>query len=252
MDVPAILTRSVDDCVAILNVIAGPDSNDSTCLREPYTLIKLKNIDDISLANIRIGIPKEYHCNGLSAEVLQTWMNVADKLENAGAHVSEISLPNTASSIFVYSILNQSEVCSNMARYDGIEYGYCSGEFSSTEQFFSVNRQGGFNRVVKNRILSGNYFLLSKNYDKFFMKALKVRRMISDDFDRVFSNADDSKIVDVILTPTTLSDAPSYSSFVQNSNRDQCAVQDYCTQAANMAGMCFNIARECEREFITF
>lgn len=236
MDVPAILTRSVDDCVTILNAIAGPDPNDSTCLRQPYKPIELTNADDISVTNVRIGIPREYHCDGLIGDVLRTWIKVADQLEDAGAHVSEISLPNTASSIFVYTILNQSEVCSNMARYDGIEYGYRSKEFSSTEQFFAVNRQGGFNEVVKNRILSGNFFLLSRNYEKFFTKALKVRRMISDDFDKVFANTDDSKNVDVILTPTTLSDAPSYSDFVQNSNRDQCAVQDYCTQAANMAG----------------
>lgn len=236
MDVPAILTRTVDDCVAILNAIAGPDPNDSTCLRQPYRQIELNNIEDISMKNLRVGIPKEYHCDGLSSDVLQTWIKVADLLENAGAEVSEISLPNTSSSIFVYTILNQGEVCSNMARYDGIEYGYRSKEFSSTEQFFAVNRQGGFSNVVKNRILSGNYFLLSKNYEKFFVKALKVRRMISNDFDNVFANQDDTKNIDVILTPTTLSDAPCYDDFVRNSNRDQCAVQDYCTQAANMAG----------------
>lgn len=236
MDVPAILTRTVDDCVAILNAIAGPDSNDSTCQRQPYQQIELDNIEDISVENLRIGIPKEYHCDGLSSDVLQTWIKIADLVENAGAKVSDISLPNTSSSIFVYTILNQSEVCSNMARYDGIEYGYRSKEFSSTEQFFAVNRQGGFNSVVKNRILSGNYFLLSKNYEKFFMKALKVRRMIRNDFENVFRNSDDEKNVDIILTPTTLSDAPRYDDFVQNSNRDQCAVQDYCTQAANMAG----------------
>lgn len=237
MDVPAILTRSVDDCVAILNAIAGPDQYDSTCLQNPYRPIELQNVENISMENIRIGIPKEYHCDGLSPEVLHTWIKVADQLENAGAKVSEISLPNTASSIFVYTILNQSEVCSNMARYDGIEYGFRSKEFSSTEQFFAVNRHGGFNDVVKNRILSGNYFLLTDNFKKFFVKALKVRRMISNDFDNVFTNKDDTKNVDVILTPTTLSDAPRFDDFVQNSNRDQCAVQDYCTQAANMAGM---------------
>lgn len=236
MDVPGILTRTVDDCVAILNAIAGPDSYDATCLRKQYNPIELPNADDISMKNIRIGIPKEYHCNGLSSDVLATWIKVADMLECSGAIVVDISLPNTESSIFVYTILNQSEVSSNMARYDGIEYGYRTTEWGSTEQFFALNRQIGFNSVLKNRILCGNYFLLSENYDRYYMKALKVRRAISNDFVEVFKNPDKKKNVDLILTPTTLSDAPLYDEFTKNSNRDQCAVQDYCTQAANMAG----------------
>lgn len=238
MDVPSILTRSVDDCIAILNAIAGPDPFDSTCQLKPYNEIDLPNGDAISMKNIRIGIPKEYHCEGLSEEVLKTWIKVADMLEQAGANVKEISLPNTESSIFVYTILNQSEVNSNMARYDGIEFGYRTKEWSSTEQFFAINRQIGLNKVIKNRVLSGNYFLLSKNYEKFYSKALKVRRMIKNDFDNVFHNQNKTENVQVILTPTTLSDAPLYEDFTKNSNRDQCAVQDYCTQAANMAGIC--------------
>ncbi|XP_055324129.1 glutamyl-tRNA(Gln) amidotransferase subunit A, mitochondrial [Sitodiplosis mosellana] len=237
MDVPAILSRSVDDCVAILNAIAGPDSKDATCIRKHYSPIEIPKADDISMKNIRIGIPREYHCNGLSKDVLDTWIKVADILEDSGANVVEVSLPNTESSIFVYTILNQSEVSSNMARYDGIEYGYRTKEWSSTEQFFAINRQIGFNSVIKNRILCGNYFLLSKNYDRYYLKALKVRRAISNDFERVFHNKDKKQNVDLILTPTTLSDAPLFTEFTQNSNRDQCAVQDFCTQAANMAGI---------------
>lgn len=236
MDVPSILSRSVDDCVTILNTIAGPDSKDATCIRKRYNPIEIPKAEDISMKNIRIGIPKEYHCNGLSKDVLDTWIKVADILEDSGANVVEVSLPNTESSIFVYTILNQSEVSSNMSRYDGIEYGYRTKEWSSTEQFFAVNRQIGFNSVIKNRILCGNYFLLSKNYNRYYMKALKVRRAISNDFERVFHSKDKKQTVDLILTPTTLSDAPLFEEFTQNSNRDQCAVQDFCTQAANMAG----------------
>lgn len=234
MDVPGILTRTIDDCVEVLNAIGGPDSLDPTCVTKPFSPIQLN--DDISVKNIQIGIPKEYHCNNLSPDVLQTWIKVADLLEDAGANVNEISLPNTASSIFVYTILNQCEVNSNKARYDGIEYGYRTKEWNSTEQFFANNRQFGFNKVVKNRILSGNYFLLKNNYEKYFEKALKVRRLICNDFDRVFCNENNEKNIDLILTPTTLSDAPLYQEFVKSSNRDQCAVQDFCTQPANMAG----------------
>lgn len=230
MDVPGILTRTVDDCALILNAICGPDVNDSTTFITPALPVTLPNIDDISLKAIKIGIPEEYHCNGLSAEVLQTWTKVTDMLEDAGANVQPVTLPNTAASIFVYTILNQCEVASNMSRYDGIEYGHRSDEDSSTEQLYAKTREEGFNNVVKNRILSGNYYLLRRNYDKYFQKALKVRRLILNDFQRVFGS------VEVILTPTTLSEAPLYNDFIQSSNRDQCALQDFCTQPANMAG----------------
>lgn len=190
--------------------------------------------DQNSMKRFKIGIPKEYHCDGLSKEVLEIWMKVADLLEVNGAHVVDVSLPNTASSIFVYTILNQCEVASNMARYDGIEFGHRSNDYRSTEQMYARSRQEGFNSVVKNRILSGNYYLLRRNYETYFDKALKVRRLISEDFLNVFSG---DKAVDVLLTPTTLTDAPKLEDFVKNNNRDQCALQDFCTQPANMAGM---------------
>lgn len=235
MDVPGIFSRSVNDCVKILNAIAGPDPLDSTTIKYPYSKISLKSANDISLENVRIGIPKEYHCDGLQADVLETWTKIADILEDAGAIVKQISLPHTASSIFVYSIINACDVTSNMSRYDGIEYGYRAAECEGTDELYARSREVGFNTVVKNRILSGNYFLLERNYDKYFRKALKVRRLISDDFDNAFAGLR----VDVILTPTTLTDAPKYSEFGNVSNRDQCAVQDFCTQPANMAGKHF-------------
>lgn len=185
------------------------------------------------MKRLRVGIPKEYHCDGLSKEVLETWMKVADLLEVNGAHVVDVSLPNTASSIFVYTILNQCEVASNMARYDGVEFGHRSSDDASTEQMYAKSRQEGFNSVVKNRILSGNYYLLRRNYQTYFEKALKVRRLISQDFQNVFAG---DKAVDVLLTPTTLTDAPKLEDFIKNNNRDQCAFQDFCTQPANMAG----------------
>uniref|UniRef100_A0A182UC82 Glutamyl-tRNA(Gln) amidotransferase subunit A, mitochondrial n=1 Tax=Anopheles melas TaxID=34690 RepID=A0A182UC82_9DIPT len=230
MDVPGIMTRTVDDCASVLNAVAGPDVYDSTTVKRPFESIAPLE-KQMSLKGVRIGIPVEYHCDGLEKEVLETWTVIADMLECAGATVKAVSLPNTASSIFVYSILNQCEVASNMSRYDGIEYGHRSQEDSSTEQLYARTRAEGFNGVVKNRILTGNYFLLRENYDKYFQKALKVRRLIADDFARAF------KEVDVLLTPTTLSEAPLYKDFVQSNNRDQCAVQDFCTQPANMAGI---------------
>lgn len=228
MDVPGILTRTVDDCVEVFNTIAGPDRFDSTTVKKHFQPIKLK---DLNVKKLRIGIPREYNCDGMSPEVLEIWTKIADMLEESGAEVKELSMPYTSSSIFVYSILNQCEVSSNMSRYDGIEYGHRADDETSTEHLYAKSRAEGFNSVVKNRILAGNYFLLRKNYESHFLKSLKVRRLISDDFVKAFSS------VDLLLTPTTLSDAPLLKDFSQNNNRDQCAVQDFCTQPANMAGV---------------
>lgn len=232
MDVPGILTKTVDDCCVMVNALAGRDVFDSTTLSEPFNQITLPE-ECVNIKGIKIGIPVEYHCEGLSSEMLETWTKIADLMEDAGAIVKQVSLPNTASSIGVYSILNQCEVSSNMARYDGIEYGHREKEDSSTELLYAKSRAAGFNSVVKNRILAGNYFLLSSNYDRYFQKALKIRRMIAADFHTVFTG---SEQVDFLLTPTTLSEAPLYKDFIQNNNRDQCAIQDFCTQPANMSG----------------
>lgn len=231
MDVPGILARTVEDTANILNCIAGPDQFDSTTIKDSFSPFE---IDDIDLSNIKIGIPKEYHCNGMSSEVVDTWRFVTDLLEKEKAIIKTVSLPHTSVSIAVYSILNQCEVASNMARYDGLEFGLRTNEMYSTEELYASTRHKGFNNVVRSRILAGNYFLLTRNYDKYFVKALKLRRLISDDFKNVFYGDDK---VDLLLTPTTLTDAPEFKEFSAKHNRDQCAFQDFCTQPANMAGI---------------
>ncbi|XP_012551707.2 glutamyl-tRNA(Gln) amidotransferase subunit A, mitochondrial [Bombyx mori] len=231
MDVPGILTRDIDDCVAVLNSVAGPDDLDSTTIKRDYKPIEIQDID---MSSVKIGIPKEYHCEGMDREVIDTWSYVSDILEKENCIVKQVSLPYSSASIVVYSILNQCEVASNMARYDGIEYGLRTDETYSTEELYASSRLRGFSEVVRSRILTGNYFLLTRNYNKYFIKALKLRRLISDDFNKVFNGEDK---VDLLLTPTTLSDAPSYEDFSLKNNRDQCAFQDFCTQPANMAGI---------------
>ncbi|KAM3957256.1 glutamyl-tRNA(Gln) amidotransferase subunit A, mitochondrial [Aphomia sociella] len=232
MDVPGILTRTIDDAALILNTVAGPDLLDSTTIKKEFKPISVR--EDIDMSKVKIGIPKEYYCEGMNQEVIDTWNHVAELLENEKAMIKSVSLPHTSVSIAVYSILNQCEVASNMARYDGLEYGFRAEEDYSTEELYASTRSQGFNDVVRCRIFAGNYFLLTRNYEKYFVKAQKLRRLISDDFKTVFNGNDH---VDVLLTPTTLSDAPLYKDFVSKHNRDQCAFQDYCTQPANMAGI---------------
>ncbi|XP_068625645.1 glutamyl-tRNA(Gln) amidotransferase subunit A, mitochondrial [Battus philenor] len=232
MDVPGILARNVDDATKVLNCISGPDELDSTTIKRDFKPIDIS--EEFDLSNIKIGIPAEYHCEGMSKEVIDTWNWVADLLDKEKALLKTVSLPHTSISITVYSILNQCEVASNMSRYDGLEFGLRTSEDYSTEELYASSRSQGFNNVVRSRIFAGNYFLLARNYEKYFLKALKLRRLIADDFKNVFHGHDR---VDLLLTPTTLSDAPLYGDFVSKHNRDQCAFQDYCTQPANMAGI---------------
>nr|XP_009935260.1 PREDICTED: glutamyl-tRNA(Gln) amidotransferase subunit A, mitochondrial [Opisthocomus hoazin] len=230
MDVPGILTRCVDDAAVVLGSLAGHDPKDSTTIQdnfEPFELPSLTNVSKLS-----IGIPKEYHAPGLSSEILSLWSKAAELFKNAGARVIEVSLPHTCYSIVCYHVLCTAEVASNMARFDGLEYGHRSDMNKSTESMYAATRREGFNDVVRGRILSGNYFLLKQNYENYFIKAQKVRRLIANDFVKVFESG-----VDILLTPTTLTDAVPYVEFIKEDNRTRSAQDDILTQAANMAGL---------------
>ncbi|XP_062296314.1 glutamyl-tRNA(Gln) amidotransferase subunit A, mitochondrial [Scomber scombrus] len=230
MDVPGIMTRSVSDAAIILGILQGLDTRDSTTVPAPSSPTELPQNFDIK--NVRIGIPKEYHAPGLSEETLAQWSHVADMFEKAGAHVEQVSLPHTQHSIVCYHVLCHAEVASNMARFDGLEYGHRSKVDSSTESMYASTRHEGFNDVVRGRILSGNYFLLQQNYEHYFVKAQKVRRLIAEDFKHVFSSG-----IDVLLTPSTLTDAARYTDFSQEDNRTRSAQEDVFTQPVNMAGL---------------
>ncbi|KAG8444705.1 hypothetical protein GDO86_009757 [Hymenochirus boettgeri] len=230
MDVPGILTRCVDDAAIVLGALAGHDPLDSTTIQDTFQPLKLP--ENVDVSNLCIGVPKEYHAPGLSTEILSVWSKTADMFEKAGAKVTEVSLPHTPYSIVCYHVLCTAEVASNMARFDGLEYGHRSPTDDSTESMYAATRREGFNEVVRGRILSGNYFLLKQNYEKYFVKAQKVRRLIANDFLQVFNSG-----VHMLLTPTTLGDATSYLEFIQEDNRTRSAKEDVFTQCANMAGL---------------
>lgn len=230
LDVPGILTRSIDDAVLLLNSIGGHDCNDSTTVKENFLPIVIP--DDISIKDMHFGLPKEYECQGMTPEIIETWRKVADILDNAGAKVSEVSLPHTKYSIMCYSVLCCCDVASNFARYDGIRYGHRAKEEESSEHHYAVTRREGFGDVVRERILAGNYFLLRNNYPKYFLKAAKVRRLICNDFKSVYESG-----IDLLLTPVTLTEPVPYSKWILMDNREHNAVDDFCTQPVNMAGL---------------
>ncbi|XP_066283764.1 glutamyl-tRNA(Gln) amidotransferase subunit A, mitochondrial-like [Branchiostoma lanceolatum] len=230
LDVPGIFTRCVDDTAIMLGALAGHDPKDSTTVSDPFQPFSLP--EDIDITRLHVGIPKEYHSPHLSAETLNTWKRVADLLEDAGARVSQVSLPHTPYSIVCYSVLCATEVASNMARYDGLEFGHRGSDNSSTEALYAQTRHEGFNDVVRGRILAGNYFLLKRHYDHYFIQAQRIRRLIADDFRKVFESG-----VDILLTPTTLSPARSYRWFIQADNRTRTEQEDVFTQPVNLAGV---------------
>ncbi|CAO2627838.1 Glutamyl-tRNA(Gln) amidotransferase subunit A, mitochondrial [Lemmus lemmus] len=230
MDVPGIFTRCVEDTAIVLGILAGHDPKDSTTVQDPIKLSRIPSEVDVS--RLCIGIPKEYLVPELSSEIRSLWSQAADLFESEGAKVVEVSLPHTCYSIVCYHVLCTSEVASNMARFDGLQYGHRSGIDVSTEAMYAATRQEGFNDVVRGRILSGNFFLLKENYENYFVKAQKVRRLILRDFVNVFDSG-----VDVLLTPTTLTEAVPYLEFIKEDNRTRSAQDDIFTQAVNMAGL---------------
>ncbi|CAG7728133.1 unnamed protein product [Allacma fusca] len=235
MDVPGILTRTVDDCALIFNTIKGFDDKDSTSVQHGLNGKKVETDDNTKVAGIKIGMPSEFFSHEMSPEVVECWKEISTLLKSSGAVVDEVSLPHTSYSIACYSVLNPCEVASNMARYDGLRYGHRTSKpesLRSTEALYAQTRHEGFNDVVRGRILTGNYFLLKENYEKFFCQAMKVRRLICQDFENVWKAG-----TELLLTPVTLTAAPTYSEFIKWDNRKQSSVQDYCTQSANMAGL---------------
>lgn len=230
MDVPGIFGRYVDDVATMLGVIAGKDLKDSTSIENNLQNITLPSSPCVK--GLVVGIPQEYHCAGMATEVVNAWTKVADILENAGAEVRKVNMPHTQYSIICYSVLNPAEVASNFTRYTGVEYGHRDPSAQSMEAMYALTRSSGLNEVVRGRVLSGNYFLLRQNMDRYFRKALKVRRLISQDFHNVWLSG-----VDLLLSPVTLSAAIRHSEFTSVDNRTQTANQDICTQAANMAGV---------------
>ena len=192
------MTHNVKDCALMLEVMSSYDNKDSTSAdfnRGPY----LRDLKD-NIKGKKIGIPKQYRVDGMPKEIDDLWKKGMKIIESNGGEIVDISLPNTNYALPTYYIVAPAEASSNLARYDGVKYGFRSKGESLVDMYENTRSQG-FGDEVKRRIMIGTYVLSSGYYDAYYLKAQKVRRLIKNDFDEAY------KKVDAILTPSTPSSA---------------------------------------------
>lgn len=227
LDQVGTVTKDVGDAALILQVIAGYDLHDSTSANVPVP--DYLNGIDSGINGLRIGIPKEYFAAGLNADVLKALKDALKVYEHLGAKVIDISLPHTEYAVAVYYIVANAEASSNLARYDGVRYGYRASRSNGIIDMYCRTRSEGFGNEVKRRIMLGNYALSSGYYDAYYLKASKVRNLIKQDFDVAFEK------VDCIICPT--SPAPAFKIGERANNPLEMYLSDIYTIPANLAGI---------------
>ncbi len=220
------MTRDVKDCALLFDIMSSYDIKDSTSVnfkRKNY----FKELNN-SIKGKKIGIPKEYRVDGMSKEIEDLWQKGINIIKASGAEVIDISLPNTKYALPAYYIMAPAEASSNLARYDGVKYGFRS-EGKNLIEMYENTRSEGFGDEVKRRIMIGTYVLSSGYYDAYYLKAQKVRKLIKNDFDEVY------KKVDAILTPST----PSSAFTIGEKSNDPVSMylNDIFTVPINLAGL---------------
>ena len=220
------MTRDVKDCALLFDVMSSYDIKDSTSVnfkRKNY----FKELNN-SIKGKKIGIPKEYRVDGMSKEIEDLWQKGINIIKASGAEVIDISLPNTKYALPAYYIMAPAEASSNLARYDGVKYGFRS-EGKNLIEMYENTRSEAFGDEVKRRIMIGTYVLSSGYYDAYYLKAQKVRKLIKNDFDEVY------KKVDAILTPSTPSSA--FSIGEKSNDPVSMYLNDIFTVPINLAGL---------------
>ncbi|MDB2683020.1 Asp-tRNA(Asn)/Glu-tRNA(Gln) amidotransferase subunit GatA [Alphaproteobacteria bacterium] len=220
------MARSVEDCALLLQSMAGHDAKDSTSANKEVPNFAAALAGDVK--GLKVGIPKEYTSDGMPEEITKLWEQGKAWLKDAGAEIVDVSLPHTKYALATYYIIAPAEASSNLARYDGVRYGLRVEDDNLNEQY-EITRAAGFGEEVKRRIMIGTYALSSGYYDAYYIKAQKVRRLISNDFKAAFETCD------VLLTPT----APS-AAFKIGENEDdpiKMYLNDVFTVPASLAGI---------------
>ncbi|MDD3570132.1 MAG: Asp-tRNA(Asn)/Glu-tRNA(Gln) amidotransferase subunit GatA [Lachnospiraceae bacterium] len=217
--------KNVEDIAEVLSVISGHDPKDSTSVKQDSIKITLDN----NIKGKRIGLPKDYFGEGLNSEVKASVLAAAKKLEELGAIVEEFEMPELQYAIPAYYIIACAEASSNLSRFDGVKYGYASPEFKDLTDLYYKSRSEGFGMEVKRRIMIGAFVLSSGYYDAYYKKALQVKAIIKQSFDRAFEK------YDCILSPT----APTTALKIGENLSDPLKMYlgDIYTVSVNLAGL---------------
>jgi len=221
------ITKDVKDCAILMNAISGYDPCDSTSVNAEVPDFKQSLINDVK--GIRIGIPEEYFMEGMDAEVDRSVRDAIDSFRKWGADVQRVSLPHTEYAVAIYYIIATAEASSNLARYDGVKYGFRSKGYRDLMEMYTQTRAKGFGKEVKRRIILGTYVLSAGYYDAYYRKASQVRSLIKNDFEEAFRKAD------VILSPTA--PTPAFRIGEKTGNPLQMYLSDIHTIPVNMAGI---------------
>jgi len=219
---------NVRDAATLLNVIAGHDPQDATSSRQPVADYAAES--DKSVKGLRVGVPAEYFGEGLDPEVQQEIEKGIDQLRAAGAEIKQVSLPTTQYAVPTYYLVATAEASANLARFDGVRYGYRAKGAETLSAMYRRSRDEGFGAEVKRRILLGTYALSAGYYDAYYRKAQQVRRLLAEEFLTVFGD------VDVIATPT--SPIPPFKLGEKTDDPLAMYLADIYTVTASLAGIC--------------
>ena len=221
------LTRDVTDSAMMMNVISGYDRRDSTSIKQDvpdFTSSLVKGMQ-----GVKVGIPREYFGDGLDSEVAAVVENGIQILKDSGAEIVDVSLPHTEYCVAVYYLIASAEASSNLARYDGVVYGYRKQDADSLLDMYKETRSNGFGSEVKRRILIGTYALSSGYYDAYYKKASQVRTLILNDFKKAYESCD------VLLSPVT--PTPAWKKGEHADDPLALYLSDILTISANLAGI---------------
>jgi aspartyl-tRNA(Asn)/glutamyl-tRNA(Gln) amidotransferase subunit A len=222
------ITRTVRDAAILLGVLAGHDPMDATSSRMPvpgYAALLSRPV-----AGLRVGVPSEYFAEGLDSEVRRAVETTIEHLRQAGCSIHPVSLPHTRYAVPTYYVLATAEASSNLARFDGVRYGFRAPEANSLAAMYRQSRAGGFGAEVKRRILLGTYVLSAGYYDAYYKKAQQVRTLVTQDFLAAFED------VDVLVTPTA--PTPAFKLGEKTDDPLSMYLADIYTVTASLAGIC--------------